>query len=158
MQPRIEKLREKKLVGQKLTMSVTNNRTKELWSAFIPRKKVVMGKVRAELFSLQVYDSAYFEKFNPDHEFEKWAAVEVIDYTSVPQGMETISLKGGLYAVFDYKGSSTDNNVFQYIYGEWLPKSGYSLDHRPHFEVLGDKYQNSHPDSEEEIWIPIKVN
>jgi AraC family transcriptional regulator len=26
-------------------------------------------------------------------------------------------------------------------------------DDRPHFEILGDKYKNDHPDSEEEIWI-----
>jgi AraC family transcriptional regulator len=32
----------------------------------------------------------------------------------------------------------------------------YFLDDRPHFEILGDKYKNGDPDSEEEIWIPIK--
>jgi hypothetical protein len=26
----------------------------------------------------------------------------------------------------------------------------------PHFEVLGDKYKNNDPSSEEEVWIPIK--
>jgi len=31
------------------------------------------------------------------------------------------------------------------------------LDDRPHFEVLGDKYKNADPDSEEEIWIPIRT-
>jgi hypothetical protein len=25
------------------------------------------------------------------------------------------------------------------------------------FEILGDKYINDHPDSEEEIWIPVKL-
>lgn len=27
------------------------------------------------------------------------------------------------------------------------------VDDRPHFEVLGGKYQNNSPNSEEEIWI-----
>jgi len=30
------------------------------------------------------------------------------------------------------------------------------LDNRPHFEVLGEKYKNGDPESEEEIWIPVK--
>lgn len=39
----------------------------------------------------------------------------------------------------------------------WLPASDYNLDNRPHFEVLGEKYKNNDPTSEEEIWIPIKL-
>jgi AraC family transcriptional regulator len=66
-------------------------------------------------------------------------------------------LTGGLYAVFDYKGLSTDNSIFQFIFGTWLPSSEYDLDDRPHFEVLGNKYKNNDPTSEEEIWIPIKM-
>ncbi len=37
-----------------------------------------------------------------------------------------------------------------------LPNSEYELENRPHFEVLGEKYKNNDPNSEEEIWIPIK--
>jgi len=43
-----------------------------------------------------------------------------------------------------------------YIMSQWLPNSKYILDHRPHFELLGAKYKNNSPDSEEEVWIPIK--
>ena len=34
--------------------------------------------------------------------------------------------------------------------------SKYSIDNRPHFEIIGEKYKNNDPNSEEEIWIPIK--
>jgi AraC family transcriptional regulator len=30
------------------------------------------------------------------------------------------------------------------------------LDNKPHFEIMGDQYKNEDPDSEEELWIPIK--
>jgi AraC family transcriptional regulator len=43
-----------------------------------------------------------------------------------------------------------------YIFNTWLPQSNYQLAPRPHFEILGEKYKNNHPDSEEEIWIPIQ--
>ena len=70
--------------------------------------------------------------------------------------MECFELPGGQYAVFFYKGSSTDNSIFKMIFDEWLPASGYEIDSRPHFEILGNKYVNEDPESEEEIWIPIK--
>jgi len=62
----------------------------------------------------------------------------------------------GLYAVFDYKGSSAASDIFQYIYASWIPNSRYQIARRPHFEVLGEKYRNNDPNSEEEIWIPIE--
>ena len=71
-------------------------------------------------------------------------------------GLETFVLPEGQYAVFQYKGLSSDNSIFQYIFGTWLPGSDYVLDDRPHFEVLGDKYKNNDPASEEEIWVPIQ--
>ena len=47
--------------------------------------------------------------------------------------------------------------IFQYIFGTWLPTSIYTIDNLPHFEILGKKYKNNDPTSEEEIWIPIKL-
>src|SRR5690606_22833685 len=97
-----------------------------------------------------------FLDFNPTNEFDRWATVEVADFDNVPIDMETFILPSGLYAVFEYQGLSTDNSIFQYILGKWLPESEYDLDDRPHFEVLGEKYKNNDPSSEEEIWIPIR--
>jgi AraC family transcriptional regulator len=156
MQPRIEHLREKKLIGAFLRMNMINNRTGELWSKFMPRIKEIKQKISKEMISLQYFDPLYFSEFNPAREFEKWAVVEVQNQKEIPNGMEALTLKAGLYAVFNYKGSSSDNSIFQYIYQTWLPNSKYHLDNRPHFEVLGVNYKNNDPDSEEEIWIPIK--
>ncbi len=90
-------------------------------------------------------------------EFEKWAAIEVADHNSIPEGMDSFSLESGLYAVFIHKGAASKGpETFQYIFGNWLPGSSYELDKRPHFEILGEKYKNDDPESEEEIWIPVK--
>jgi AraC family transcriptional regulator len=78
-----------------------------------------------DLISMQVYKPTHFADFKPTNEFEKWATVEVTNFESVPTEMETFSLAGGLYAVFDYKGSSNDPSIFQYIFGTWLPSSEY---------------------------------
>ncbi len=157
MIPRIENVNNKKLIGIRLTMSLANNMTGELWRSFMPRRKDILNKLSNDMISMQVYQPNYFADFNPTNAFEKWASVEVSNFDSVPVDMETFTLNGGLYAVFDYKGLSTDNSIFQYIFGTWLPGSGYDLDERPHFEVIGDKYKNNDPTSEEEIWIPVKL-
>lgn len=156
MKPRIETLTEKKLIGSKLKMSLTINKTGELWGSFAPKIKDIKNRFTTDKISMQVYDSLYYVNFNPNNEFVKWATVEVADFNDIPKGMETFTLGSGLYAVFDYKGSSNDSTIFQYIFTTWLPGSEYQLDNRPHFEVLGEKYKNNDPNSEEEIWIPIK--
>jgi AraC family transcriptional regulator len=110
------------------------------------------------VFSISVFDAGYFSVFSPLTEFDKWAAVLVSDHAPVPTGMEILTIPAGLYAVFIYKGpASAGAAFFQYIYGRWIPGSEYELDNRPHFEVLGDKYKNEHPDSEEEVWIPVRI-
>ena len=155
MQPKIETLSSKKLIGKRVRMSLSNNKTGELWGSFMPRRKEIQNNLSSVFFSLQVYDRPV-EAGNPNQEFEKWAAIEVSDFDAIPDGMEALVLPGGLYAVFHYQGSSVDTRIFQYIFGTWLPSSNYQLDNRPHFEILGDKYKNADPSSEEDIWIPIK--
>jgi AraC family transcriptional regulator len=156
MQPRIETITEKKLIGQKLNMTFATNKTAQLWQSFMPRRREITSSIGTSLYSLQVYLPSHFDNFDPNNAFDKWALVEVANFDHVPDGMEAFTLIGGLYAVFAYKGSSTDTRIFEYIFTNWLPSSGYALDDRPHFEILGDQYKNEDPNSEEEIWIPIK--
>ena len=159
MNPVIKISGEKKLIGKRIKMSLADNKTYALWHGFMPRRKEIRNNLTSDLFSMQVYDKSYdFSNFDPEATFEKWAAIEVADFDVVPQEMESYILSEGLYAVFNYKGvASQGATMFQYIFGTWLPASDYILDNRPHFEILGEKYKNEDPDSEEEIWIPIKV-
>ena len=158
MQPRIEILSEKKLVGKSLRMSLANNKTAELWSAFMSKRKKIKNTVSSELFSIQIYDkSLNFKDFNPQTEFVKCAMIETSRFENIPEGMETRILDGGLYAVFVHKGMAKDfPKTAQYIFSEWLPNSDYELDQREHFELLGVKYNPTDENSEEEVWIPIK--
>lgn len=158
MEPEIRELSEKKLVGKHLRMSMTVNRTGELWKSFMPRRREIAHVAASELYSMQVYDADYDHTiYNPDVAFEKWAAVEVTQVDSIPEDMDTFTLAAGTYAVFHYRGAASEGaKIFGYIFGTWLPQSDYTLDHRPHFELLGTKYNNNSADSEEEIWIPVK--
>ncbi|MBQ4916224.1 GyrI-like domain-containing protein [Maribacter sp. MMG018] len=156
MAPRIEFVEDKILVGVSLSMSLAENKTKDLWGSFMVRNKEIKNRTNSEYISLQVYPKDYYYNFSPVNKFVKWALAEVTDVNVVPEGMEVFMLPKGRYAVFDYKGMPNDATIFTYIFQEWLPHSGYQLANRPHFEVLGDKYKNNDPNSEEQIWIPIQ--
>lgn len=156
IQPRITNLQEKKLVGIAKQMSLVNNKTGLLWAQFAPKIKDIKNRVSEDKISLQMYPKDYYANFNPTTEFTKWATVEVVNFDNKLPELNTLLLESGLYAVFDYKGSSSDTSIYEYIFFNWLPNSKYKVDNRPHFEILGNKYKNNDPNSEEEIWIPIK--
>ena len=138
-------------------MSFSNNRTFELFRSFMPERKAIKNTVNADIICMQSYPGVPdFAEMKQDMEFEKLAAVEVSDFNDVPTGMETYTMPGGLYAVFLHKGAATDLSTFEYIFKTWLPNSKYELDQREHFEVLGEKYKNNDPTSEEDIWVPVR--
>ncbi|RQO32345.1 GyrI-like domain-containing protein [Taibaiella sp. KBW10] len=158
MQPRIVSLTEKWLVGLKVNMSYATDQTPALWRCFMPQRNCIDNRLGNDLYSVQCYPEHFFDTYQPDVIFEKWATVAVAAKTNrIPEGMVCLNIPAGTYAVFDHKGPHTDLSVFEYIFKEWLPHhASYTLDARPHFEVLGAKYKNGDPDSEEEIWIPVK--
>lgn len=158
MIPRTVMLEPKTLAGKVLKMSFAEDRTVELFRDFMPRRNEIGCRVSNDIFCVSIYDDQSDPaNFNPTSIFEKWAAVEVEDFDHIPEGMERLELPGGLYAVFDHKGGpAAAPRTFGFIFGTWLAGSDYSIDKRPHFEVLGEKYGDGGPDSEEEIWLPIK--
>ncbi|WP_372751907.1 GyrI-like domain-containing protein [Labilibaculum sp.] len=152
---RIEIIDEKTLVGKNMKMSLTNNKTSELWKSFMQERNQIKHRINSDFISLQNYPDGYFDSFNPNTEFEKWACVEVAKLDYLPEGMRTFKINAGEFAVFTHKGSNADPSIFKFIYSDWLPNSDYELRDEPHFEILGVKYKNNDPCSEEEIWIPI---
>ena len=159
MQPRIINLSKKKLVGKSLRMTLEKDSTAVLWRSFMPERKLIKNTVGSALFSIQIYDDFLdFKEFNSQTEFTKAAMIEVSAVENIPKNMETRILAGGLYAVFIHKGMAVSfPKTAQYIFEQWLPNSDYELDKRAHFELLGAAYNPVDENSEEEVWIPIKL-
>ena len=156
--PRIETLQPKTMVGLAAEMSVTQNSTAPLWRSFMEQRHNIQNVIGKDVYSLQEYPSVdYFSTFNPNTIFTKWALAEVNNTQHIPEGFQPYTLQGGTYAVFHHKGNNGQDftSLLMFIFNTWLPSSDYVLDHRPHFEVLGAKYKNNDPNSEEEVWIPI---
>ena len=153
--PEIREIPGKLLTGVRRRMSFVSDRTSEIWREFRAREKEISGRIGNESYSVKVYDSGYsFANFEPAAEFDKWAAAEV---SGTFEGFEMLAVPAGRYAVFIHKGTAADApRTFGYIFGEWLPSSGYELAGRPHFEVLPAGYNPFDAEAEEEIWIPVK--
>lgn len=159
MEPRILTITERKLIGIRIKTSLSEDRASELWQQFMPRRNEVQNRNDSEYYSVQIYDAGLtIDNFNEDVLFEKWAAVAVADFDHLPEGMDSLVLAGGKYAVFIHKGpASAFEKISSYIHRTWMPDSGYELDNRAHFEIMGDKYLGpNHPETEEDVWIPIK--
>lgn len=156
MEPRYETLPPRILVGQKLNMSLVVNKTGELFRSFMPRRKEIERLKDQIVYDLRVYPAGYFEPFNPSTPFDKWAVVEVDSADAIPEGMEVFHLVGGEYAVFKPANGTHGPDIFQYIFGQWMPSSNFILDERPHFERLDPKGIRNNPEADEEYWIPIK--
>ncbi len=137
-----------------MEMSLAENKTKELWQKFMPRRHDVNNKMTTDFISMQIYPENW--SFSPTVMFEKWATVEVSSLDEIPEDMETYVLTGGKYAVFTQHGpASMAPKTMQTIFGVWLPASSYQLDNREHFEVLPENYNPTDPNAKEDIWIPI---
>jgi AraC family transcriptional regulator len=156
MNPTIKTFPKTKFIGKNRSFTYADYRAFELWSSFMPRRKEIQNAIGSELYNIQINPENF--DFKPNSPFVKWAAVEVSSFDFIPDEMETLEIQEGLYVVFNYKGDQSNAAAFfNSIYTEWLPSSGYQLDSRPQFEILGEKYKNDCPESEEEIWIPIKL-
>jgi len=156
--PRIENSRELRLLGFRTRMSIAQDTTRELWGRFMQVSKAIGNKPRTEWYSVEIYPDSYFDTYDPGKTFEKWAAVAVEKSTFPrPPGLEELCIDEGLYAVFSYEGPASEvHRLYQYIFVDWIPGSGFALDPRPHFALMGVGYKGEDPNSREELWIPVR--
>ncbi len=157
-EPRVRLSRKIRLVGKRLKMNFANDKTVELWKSFMPERKKISNIKGEDLYCVQIYDYQDDEEiFSFEMPFEKWAAVEVSSFDNIPEGMETMTIECDWYAVYTHKGpASAFREQYDAIFEPWYEYALYEIVSRPFFQVMGKKYKNDSPDSEEEIWIPVK--
>ena len=85
------------------------------------------------------------------------AGLEVNSATNIPEGMKSKEIPAANYAVFGYEGPLEGlHNFFEYIYHEWMPKSGYIMDPERQFDF--ERYPERVMDmnaAKLEIWVPV---
>ncbi len=155
IEPRIETVSPRVLVGVRMEMSMVADRTSDLWRSFGPRMREIPGRITEGSVALRSY-RAPGDVFDPEAVFERWAGVEVSGHEGVPEGLDTCRIAGGLYAVFEHRGPASDLAPFRFFFQEWLPASPFDLDLRPHFELLSASYDPRSPDATEECFVPLR--
>ncbi len=142
------------LQGNAAAMSFTEDGTADLWRSFIPKLETLGHRKDEFLYVAQEFPSNFFVEFNPELEYTKWACVRLEEHD---QELETLEVPEGDYAIFTYIGKPSEAGpFFQDIFSTILPKAGLAVDQRPHLAIMGEKYKGENPESEEEIWIPVK--
>jgi AraC family transcriptional regulator len=153
MTPKLIDCAEKFVIGMSSKMKQNEyHKITELWQGFMPRKKEIENIISNEVIAIQIYPEDM--DLNPGA-YEIWACAEVEKVTEIPNEMRAFTISSGTYAVFHLKGIDI-YGLYQQIMTDWLPTSGYNIDNRPHFQVMGDMYKNGSPDSEEDVYVPIK--
>ena len=155
IQPKVEICEEKVLIGMSTTMAMADNKTFGLFHKFMQRRKEIRDISSNDVYDVRLFGRAYLNDFSPHTNFVKWAAVEVSQIVNIPAEMNIIHIPTGLYAIFKIVGMDANPTLFEYIFTEWLPASGYQLDERPHFHRLSESYQSKAADSLQEIYVPI---
>ena len=126
------------------------------WKPFKIGLSAIENTITERFYSVQIIDKTD-SPFTANTEFEKWAAVEVSQLGHVPNGMETLRIPEGKYAVFTHKGTATSfPQTMQFIFGKWIPNSEYQEDNRPHFEIMDKDYRTDDEHAEELVYVPIK--
>lgn len=142
--------KEFRVIGLMQMVKPGNVSIRNLWSNFNLRKFEVVNAVTPNnLLGL----CEYMPKITDESEFVYIACIEVNGFSNIPKGMITKVIPPSKYAVFTHKGPiGWLKTTYDYIYGAWLPYSGYELAELDTIEL----YNSNNPDCMIDIYIPIK--
>ncbi|MBM5607790.1 GyrI-like domain-containing protein [Listeria ivanovii] len=147
-------------IGKKRTFSVKNEGQKEKISQFWQEANE-NGDINriSELAEFATIDAILGVcSMNPEQfakeEMDYYIAIE--SEQTPPTDMEKIIIPASKWAIFRSVGPmpSAIQEVWQYVFGEWLPSSNYQHGPGPELEVYSEG-DTSGPDYYAEVWIPV---
>lgn len=125
------------------------DRIGELWGQFFAR----CGELRPVIEPSVSYGvMANYDEASG--EFDYIAAAEVASADALPPGFTAVPMPASDWAVFKTTMPEIAQ-TYPYIYGTWLPQSGYQHGPAPEFELYGPAFDPSNAGSEFEIYIPV---
>ena len=94
----------------------------------------------------------------PEEELQSAAGVAVSDSMAVEAPLEQVEVRGGDYAVLQYKGPYADMKwAYEWLYGEWLTQSGREPADAPCVEIyLNNPRETAPADLLTDICLPLK--
>lgn len=159
MEYKIVDMDELKLVGMVTKTTMRDNKIPALWQKFNPSVNTIScGTQDGASYGVCLYNPNFgTTSFSEDSEYEYLAAISVKEFKNVPECMITRVIPAHKYAVFTHKGDLKNLQMtYDYIYGTWVDKSGYTIDHKDDFELYDSRFNPMDwANSEMDIYIPI---
>lgn len=87
-------------------------------------------------------------------EFDYLAACETPPGSRAPEGMHVWDVAAANYAVFPTT-LATIHDSYHYIYGTWLPQSGYQRASGVEFELYDESFNPDDPNSTFYLYVPV---
>jgi AraC family transcriptional regulator len=149
MEPQFISLPAFTLVGVKMRVKPQGKVPGQLWDEFGPR----MGEIQHVIGPERAYGLT--DNMNmATGEFDYMAAMHVSSAAAIPAGMAAYDVPAQTYAVFPCT-LPTIREVFDHIYGVWLPMSGYVRASGPELELYDEAFDPRDPASVFEAYIPV---
>ena len=146
-----------KIVGVERYTSKGIPSIREAWAEFAQRGLEIKDAKLPGVFGIEDYSRDFDMNSGGFPKYHYIAAYEVSDLANIPSGMTGKEIPSANYAVFTYRGAVDGiHGFFGFIYGEWMPNSGYSMDPRLSldFEYYREPNMNMN-DLHLEIWVPV---
>lgn len=149
-EPRIIFDKEFRIVGMMKRVKPGDDLIRDLWNDFNQRIPEIKNSVSCDgLLGL----CEYMPDITDESKFTYIACIEVSSFNYIPDGMITKIIPHSKYAVFTHKGCLNGlKDTYKFIYGAWLPNSGYELAELDTIEL----YCSNNNKSMLDIYIPIK--
>ena len=153
MEPKIVELGEMKIVGLRYFGDNKNQEIAQVWQMFNKRIDAIKNQDNKCVIGYCAPGPEGEDK----SKFEYVCSAVVDKVEDVPEGMVTRTIPPHKYAVFTHRGSlETLKQTYNYIYATWFPKSGLEMADNIDFEWYDDRFKDFSPDSEFDIYVPIK--
>ncbi len=130
---------------------------REAWAEFGRRAGEIKHALSDAAYGIEDYSRHFDMNKGGFPKYYYIAGLEVDSFADIPDGMTGKEIPTGHYAVFSYSGPLDDlHSFFSYIYADWMPHSGYSMDLRLSldFEFYPERVMDMHA-AKLEIWVPV---
>ena len=145
-----------KIVGMKTSTTIKNNVVPQLWDKF-NKVSCQIENVKVKKVALGVCPTVDTKDFNEETPFEYIAGLIVENFDKVPEGMTTYEIATQKYAVITHKGALDKlQETYDYFYSIWPKESGQEFSGGAEFELYDERFMFGSPDSEMDIYRPIK--
>ena len=154
-EPRFETIKAIHLLGIQFERAMETQTMDGIWKTWSEVRSDLPKPIGKEEYGVFYYG----EDFDPETETGYYYMVgkQIEPQGKTPDGWVQHTIPGGLYGVFDYRGSLDDKErAYNYIYGDWIPQNKAVPLMQDMFERYINEYQVGVDEVHLEIWIPLE--